>query len=74
MKNPFKKGDRVKRKNPNLKYRYGIVTDVNSTREFSVFVTWDTTFSPRSWYTPEELDFAETPIERMKRRYSEEEE
>lgn len=81
MKNSFKKGDLVKHKNLS-EWGVGKVVGVDTNDALAddalvddalVRVVWGQRRPERTTtHFPEYLEFAETPIERMKRRYSEE--
>lgn len=70
-KTKFKVGDIVRRKvDPEVLGCGRVIAVYNEERGFPLRVQW---FSGViGWYGPESIEFAENPIERMKRLYSEE--
>lgn len=72
MKNPFKVGDRVRIKSGTLKGKVGRVVFDHGTEfiiPLDVELEYDFHITP---YSSSELEPLETPIERMRRRYNEE--
>lgn len=71
-KREFKVGARVKAKTTDLKGAIGEITSVRQFDPFPIVVKWYNSNSRITSLATQELELIdETPIERMKRRYSE---